>query len=785
MSDEAQPQNQLMQTFFEVTRNYCYILSPEGLILDINSSALKALGYAKAELVGQPLLTAIYPQRSRPKAQALFSQGRLVDELLTIVSKSGEERSVLVNADVQKNEAGKITGLILVQHDLTERKRIETQLREKETRYRSLFTEMISAFALHEIICDASGRPIDYRFLDINPAFEQFTGLRRAEVLGKTVLEIMPSTEPYWIETYGNVALTGQSIHFEQYSGELGKYYEVQAFCPQAGQFAVSFTDTTERRQAEEQVRQSSQRFTLAAETVGMGVWEFDLTTQKLLWDKRVYQLYGLTPNKQPLDYKIWKKMVHPEDLPLVQAQIKIAVTEQKEFKARFRIIQPNGDIRHIQAHGVLQYTDTGVPLRMIGVDIDITDSIQLAESNKKLQEQFYQAQKMDAMGQLAGGIAHDFNNLLVPIMGYAEMEMMNIAPQSSHYAHLMQIKESAERAADLTRQILAFSRQQVLEMKVMDLNEIVTSFKNMLQRLIGENILLHPHLETGLRLIKADKGQIEQVLLNLMVNARDAMPQGGTLTLETANVILDESYTLTHPETPPGPYIQLTVSDTGQGMDAATRQRIFEPFFTTKARGQGTGLGLATVFGIIKQHQGSIWVYSEPGQGTTFKVYLPAVQTLFNGELAAMPQASIITGTETILVVEDEKSVREMVYYTLLAYGYNVLKAQNPKEALALAGAQQNPIHLLLTDVIMPGTNGRDLYRQLVQTQANMRVLYMSGYTDNIIVQHGVLQKDATFLQKPFAIRDLLKKVREVLDKAVTHKDTNVFESRRDKDGE
>lgn len=388
----------------------------------------------------------------------------------------------------------------------------------------------------------------------------------------------------------------------------------------------------------------------------------------------------------------------------------------------------------------------------------------QIAE-RERLEERLRQAQKLEAIGSLAGGIAHDFNNLLVPILGYVELSLLDLAPESRLYANLAQVRKAAEQAANLTRQILAFSRQQVLELSILDLNVIVEEFKKMIQRLIGEDIELRTILTAAPYPVKADKGQIEQVLMNLAVNSRDAMPEGGRLTIETANVLLDEAYVQKYAsDLPPGPYVMLAVSDTGQGMDAETQKRIFDPFFTTKESGKGTGLGLATVFGIVKQHQGSIWVYSEPGRGTTFKIYLPQAKNTAQPATTPPPiDGSLTSGTETVLVVEDEGLVRRLVCETLAAHGYDVVEASSPAACLRLA-ADKAQIHMLLTDVILPEMNGRELYQKLVAIHPGSKVLYMSGYTNNVIVHHGILEEDIAFLQKPFTVLNLTRKVREVL---------------------
>jgi signal transduction histidine kinase/CheY-like chemotaxis protein len=400
-----------------------------------------------------------------------------------------------------------------------------------------------------------------------------------------------------------------------------------------------------------------------------------------------------------------------------------------------------------------------------IRLEETLADRIQAEEDRKNMQAQLLQAQKVESLGRLAGGIAHDLNNILVPIIGYVELGMGQLSPDDKLYHDLQQVREAAGRAAGLTRQILAYSRKQVLEMKPTDVNELVVGFTGMLRRLIGEDIELQVFLAPSPHLIMADKGQLEQTLMNLAVNARDAMPEGGHLTIETDNVFLDEEYAQKHIEVQPGPYVMIAVSDTGHGMSAETKQHIFEPFFSTKEQGEGTGLGLATVFGVVKQHQGNIQVYSEPGSGSTFKIYLPQItQPGQFGEPTSITEPVSLYGKETVLVVEDEDMVCNLVCETLEAYGYNVLKARNPDEGLQRAADYPNPIHLLLTDVILPHINGQQLYQRVMRVRPGIRVLYMSGYTDNVIVHHGVLDKRVNFLQKPFTIRHLLQKVRMAL---------------------
>ncbi len=385
-------------------------------------------------------------------------------------------------------------------------------------------------------------------------------------------------------------------------------------------------------------------------------------------------------------------------------------------------------------------------------------------EQLSRTQEQLTQAQKMEAIGRLAGGVAHDFNNLLTIITGRTTLLRAQLGAGTGLERHVDLIDKTATRAAGLTHQLLAFSRKQVLQPKVLDLNALVGNVGAMLRRLIGEDMNLVTALGSRVAAVKADAGQLEQVLMNLVVNARDAMPDGGRVTIETANVTLDASYAARHAEVQAGPYVLLAVSDTGTGMDAATQAHLFEPFFTTKGPGKGTGLGLATVYGIVKQSGGHIAVYSELGHGTTFKIYLPAVnQPAETSE--NQPAVSAPRGSETVLLVEDEEDLRDLLAEALEASGYTVLKARDCADAIRICGEREAPIHLLLTDVIMPRMSGRDLAERVQPGRPAMRVLYMSGYTDSAIVHHGILEPGIAFLQKPFAPPTVAQKVREVLD--------------------
>jgi signal transduction histidine kinase/CheY-like chemotaxis protein len=432
-------------------------------------------------------------------------------------------------------------------------------------------------------------------------------------------------------------------------------------------------------------------------------------------------------------------------------------------------IEREDGERRWVSANSAPVRDSQGNIVAGVVVFTDITEHKRAEEQREELESQLRQAQKMEAVGQLAGGVAHDFNNILTAIFGNVELaisELETFLPDESRSLEgLRQIEQSAERAAALTRQLLAFSRRQVTQPELLDLNTTLSNLQKMLRRLITENVALKVINGKDLEYALADPGQIEQVIVNLSVNARDAMPEGGTLTIETANVTLDEAYAAHHPEANPGPHVMLAVSDTGHGIDPATRERIFEPFFTTKRLGEGTGLGLATVYGVVKQASGHIMVYSEVGRGTTFRIYLPVAQVADMKRATPVAERPPPTGTETVLVCEDDPAVRDLTANMLHSAGYTVLSASGASQAVELAKAETRPIDLLITDVIMPDTNGKALSAILTSLRPDLRTLYVSGYTANVIAHHGVLDEGVAFLEKPFSRDKLLRRVRQVLD--------------------
>jgi hypothetical protein len=514
------------------------------------------------------------------------------------------------------------------------------------------------------------------------------------------------------------------------------------------------------RHEAETKLRESEERFRQLAEQSSDGFWFVALNPERLLYvSPAVETIWGLPAERLYQDSRLWMGSVHADDdVRVRKAWTTWAKGEAPRFDEECRVVRPDGSVRWVMTKGTQIHNEAGAIVRLSGLTQDITE-------RKQLEAQFRQSQKMESVGQLAGGIAHDFNNLLTVINGMAELGLAQLREGDQLHEDLQEIRRAGERAAALTRQLLAFSRKQILQPQVMNLTTVVAEMESLLRRLIGEDIDLVVVPTEGLGNVKADPGQVEQVIANLAVNARDAMPQGGQVTIETRNVEVDEQYAYEHGvAVPPGPYVMLAVSDTGAGMDEVTRGRIFEPFFTTKAPGKGTGLGLSTVYGIVKQSDGFIWVYSEVGQGTSFKIYLPQVAEVTGGKRHS-PTVAPAHGTETILLVEDVEGLRTLATRILESAGYTVLLAANGEEALLVLERYKEPVHLLVTDVVMPGISGQNLAKRLDRTAPGTKVLYMSGYTDDIIVRHGVLDEGMPFLSKPFTVVELTRKVREVLD--------------------
>lgn len=513
-------------------------------------------------------------------------------------------------------------------------------------------------------------------------------------------------------------------------------------------------------RQAEHAARENGDRFRQITETIRQVFWISDVRERRLLHVSPAYaEIWGRSCQSLYEQPNSWREAIHPDDRERVEAAL-AQRQRQGFYQAQFRIIRPDGATRWIWDRSFVVRDALGQAVRLVGLAEDVTE-------NKRLAEQFRQAQKMEAIGRLAGGMAHDFNNLLTAILGYSELIVLDAPdPDADVARNADEIRRAADRGSALTRQLLAYTRQQTLAPRVLNLNTVVADMDKMLRRLITAVISLELRLDPHLRRIAADPGQIEQVLMNLAVNACDAMPQGGTLTIATSNTELDEAYAWAQSDVQPGAYALLEVSDTGSGMTEEVRAHLFEPFFTTKEVGKGTGLGLSTVYGIVKQSGGHIEVESAPGKGAKFKIYLPQVMEAARPTPKPCDQGRAPRGTETILLVEDEPVVRRMTATVLQRQGYRVLEAGHGVEALEVLEEHTGPVHLLLTDVLMPQMNGRDLAQELTRRRPATRVLFMSGYTGLLTEALETPGNGAGFLHKPFAPDALAREVRSQLDK-------------------
>jgi len=524
-----------------------------------------------------------------------------------------------------------------------------------------------------------------------------------------------------------------------------------------------SFVDITERKRAEQALRESEERFKRLVQNTSDIIAVTDERYVRTSISGPLEQIFGYQPGE--LTGNDILERIHPDDREAISKTFaEISDHPGATRRAELRYRHKDGNWVALEAVSTNLLHDPVVKGIVWNIR-DISERKNAEQERARLQNQLQQAMKMEAVGQLAGGIAHDFNNLLTTINGNVELARMDLDPATPLAAYVDEVSKAAEIAASLTRQLLAFSRQQIIEPKVLSLNDLVANLQKMLVRLIGENITVQTALSESLGSVKIDPSQFEQVLVNLVVNARDAMPDGGKLLIETANVDLDEAYQASHPYVRPGKFVQLAVTDTGCGISAEVHAHLFEPFFTTKPKGHGTGLGLATAFGAVKQAGGSLEVYSELGVGTTFKIYLPRIEEPAEKLTKEESSKELLKGCETVMLVEDDTSVRDLARGILQRLGYKVLCAPNGGEAVALVEKNRGRVDLLMTDVVMPGMNGRELADRLLRLNPEMKVLFTSGYTENVIVHHGVVEKNLNFIGKPYSLSALAKKLRTVLE--------------------
>jgi two-component system, cell cycle sensor histidine kinase and response regulator CckA len=602
-----------------------------------------------------------------------------------------------------------------------------------------------------------------------SPRIRELLGYEPGEVLGKAPIDLMPkkvasrfnSSLQLIAQTHN--AFRGLETIYERKDGRL-VVIETSGvpFFDSGGKF-LGYRgidrDITYRKQAQEALRKSEEKYRTILETIADGYHETDLKGNLTLVNDSLCEILGYSREELiGINYSRLMDDASAEHTRVAYNEVYRTSNANRGFDTD--VLKKDGTKRQVSI-SIAPIRDSEQRIGGFrGVFRDVTE-------HRQLEEQLQQAAKMEAVGRLAGGIAHDFNNLLTAVIGYTNLVMDQVPADDVQHTRLSEIARAANRAAALTKQLLAYGRKQVLEMRVLDINDVISGMEEMLRRIIGEDISLVTTHSLKPAIVRGDPGQIEQVLMNLVVNARDALPRGGELIIETARAFLDEDYCRIHQEVEPGPYILCAVSDDGQGMEAETMSRIFDPFFTTKEKGVGTGLGLATVYGIVKQHRGHVAVYSVVGQGTIFKVYLPCVEDSIaeiQRNLSGVPRPE---GKETVLVVEDEEVVRNLTCEVLESLGYCTLCAADPEQAQLISRRYDGPIHLLLTDVVLPQMDGRSLYQILSDTRPDMKVLYCSGYTENFVVHQGILDPNVHFLAKPFNVDVLAKKVRETLEGA------------------
>lgn len=638
-----------------------------------------------------------------------------------------------------------------------------------------------AALAAHleflQLLLDTIPNPIFFKdaqgaYLGCNKAFEDYLGVTRNEIVGKTVYDLSPRelADEYHRMDLEAFQTTGTQVYESRVQAADGARRHVvfhKATFPDptggVGGLVGMITDITGLKQAEAELQESEQRFRLMAETIQDVFWIATPGIGKMVYVSPAYeQVWGRPCQELNQSPQAFLEAIHPEDRERVKSEITAAREQGIPWSHEYRVIQPDGAVRWIQDRGFPVRDDQGRVTLFTGVATDVTE-------HKVLEAQLLQAQKMEAVGRLAGGVAHDFNNLLMAITGYGELMRGNILRDDPLYSHLENILKAGDRAAALTQQLLTFSRQKIIQPQVIDLNRVVLDLEPMLRRLIGEDLDLEIVTDRRPAVVKADPGQMGQIIMNLVVNARDAMPQGGRLTLKTALPEFKESRNTRFGLAPPGDYVRLVVQDTGAGMDEATQAHVFEPFFTTKEVGKGTGLGLSTVYGIVKQSGGYLDLESSPGAGSTFTIYLPRLEAIVVPPRVKIPITANFQGEETILLVEDEDMLRGLLAKFLRLYGYTVLEARHGGEALLTCERHPGPIHLMVTDVVMPQMSGRELADRLTPLRPEMQVLYMSGYTEDALVQHGVADLSVAFLQKPFRPIELARRVHAVLHLPLT----------------
>jgi two-component system cell cycle sensor histidine kinase/response regulator CckA len=728
----------------------------EGIITSWNSGAQHIFGYSPKEAIGRSItmLAPVDRPEEIPRMLECLKRGEVVDHFETVrLRKDGKEVQIELTVSPIRDALERIVGASTIGRDISVRKAAEKHLVQMEARYRGLLEAAPDAM----VVVNHGGE-----IVLLNVQAEKQFGYRRDELVGQKVKNIIPRGFAERLLMHGT-GTPGDPV-----VPQMGTGIELHGRRKDGSEFPIEIMlsplDTVDgilitaaiRNIAERKLRENDlSRLAAVVESSQDAI--VSLTSLGIIrtWNRGAERIFGYSAEEATGRSILF---LSPPDRSAEGSTLleRVARADRIEHFETIRVKKDGTQIHVALTFSPIKDSDG----RVVGVSSvarDVTES-------KHMEAMLRQSQKMEAVGQLAGGVAHDFNNLLGVILGYTGLMLDRLGLDDPQRKSIEEIQKAGDRAALLTRQLLAFSRKQVLQPKVIDLNAVVAGAEKLLQRLIGENIELRAVLNPELCRVKADPGQIEQIIMNLAVNARDAMPSGGKLTIETSNMEFDEAYTAQHPSTRTGPHVMLAVTDTGCGMDAETKAHMFEPFFTTKEFGKGTGLGLSTVYGIVKQSGGSVWVYTEPGLGTSFKIYLACVDAVPEIEPPNDKVMNVVAGSQTILIVEDDPALLQVTHRSLEEVGYAILEARSSKEAIDISESHTGPIHLMVTDVVLPGMSGVKLAAYLSAQRPEMKVLYVSGYTNDTVFHHGVLEPGLAFLQKPFSARTLARRVGEVL---------------------